>query len=116
MPVEERIETMPEVRPQRTRAMEMVQFLGDLREGRLPAQYHNAIRDVANAVKRTGRKGSITLRVEVLPKGDGCVVADVPPGALKTSIPEGEYAASTFYVDDFGNLSKRNPDRLGDLE
>jgi len=68
--------------------------------------------EVVLAVKATGKKGSITLKIDIEPdKQDDTVVTFQP--SLEVKVPRKPYAKGIFYVDERnGNVSREDPKQL----
>lgn len=82
------------------------QFLQEQRRGGLHADLSDALNRVVAAVIETGRQGTLAVNLKIKPTGDGMVqVFD----ALKLGVPEPEKAASLFYVDEHGNVQRKDP-------
>jgi hypothetical protein len=85
-------------------------FLRDQSQGRTHDELSEALWDLAARVRETGKKGSLTLVVNVEPmKGDTTVL--VVSDEIKLKLPEFQRGGSVFYSDEQGNLSRSNPDQ-----
>ena len=70
-----------------------------------------ALYDLVQRVKDTGKKGTVSYTIEVGPmKGDPdvLVIAD----QIKLRLPEHDRKASLFYTDTIGNLTRKDPNQL----
>lgn len=79
--------------------------------GKTHEELSAALYDLVARVRDTGKKGSVSLTVNVAPlKGDVdvLVVAD----EIKLRLPEHDRKASLFYPDKDGNLTRRDPNQL----
>ena len=79
--------------------------------GKTHEELSAALYDLVARVRDTGKKGSVSLTVNVAPlKGDidVLVVAD----EIKLRLPEHDRKASLFYPDRDGNLTRRDPNQL----
>ena len=86
-------------------------WLREQSKGLTHEELSDALRDLTARVVDTGKKGSITLTITIAPlKGDvgALVVAD----EIKLKLPEHDRAASLFYPDKHGNLSRSDPNQL----
>lgn len=64
------------------------------------------IRSVVNAVVMTGKKGSVTLKLDIMPNGpDAVKVSDKVTSVMPASTPQ----ETTFYVTDECGLTRMNP-------
>lgn len=96
--------TEPEIRPFAT-------WLLEQSGGKTHEELSEALYDLVGRVRDTGKKGSVSLTVNVAPlKGDidVLVVAD----EIKLRLPEHDRKASLFYPDKDGNLTRRDPNQL----
>lgn len=94
----------PEIRPFAT-------WLIEQSGGKTHEELSEALYDLVARVRDTGKKGSVSLTVNVAPlKGDidVLVVAD----EIKLRLPEHDRKASLFYPDKDGNLTRRDPNQL----
>jgi hypothetical protein len=94
----------PEIRPFAT-------WLLEQSGGKTHEELSEALYDLVARVRDTGKKGSVSLTVNVAPlKGDidVLVVAD----EIKLRLPEHDRKASLFYPDKDGNLTRRDPNQL----
>lgn len=85
-------------------------FLVEQSNGRTHTELSEGLRDLVTRVIDTGKKGSITLTVNVEPmKGapETLVVTD----AIKLKLPEHDRKASIFWPDPSGNLCRSDPNQ-----
>lgn len=91
----------PEIRP-------FNQILAELGEGSTVIELSQAMWDLLQRVQDTGKAGSVTLTINVALNGVGRVeVKD----EVKTKLPEYARPTTSFFIDRFGNASRRNPDQ-----
>lgn len=91
----------PEIRP-------FGQILAELGEGSTVDELSRAMWDLLQRVQDTGKAGSVTLTINVALNGVGRVeVKD----EVKTKLPEYARPTTSFFIDKFGNASRRNPDQ-----
>lgn len=85
--------------------------LADCGRGRLHEQLTDKLREVTEAVMATGKKGKLTLTIDVAryPNDTGGVVSI--KAAVKTVVPGAEDPASIFFVTESGDLTKDSPQR-----
>lgn len=97
-------------KPPNSPALELRPFAAWLHEhnkGRTHDELGVALRDVAAAVKDTGKPGRLTLTIEIRPsKAEGAVTVT---DKISTKIPALERPASIFYLDDADNLVRNDP-------
>ncbi|MBU8834169.1 hypothetical protein [Mycolicibacterium goodii] len=78
-------------------------------------QVTQKLAELVQAVKKEGRKGSITLSVTVLPvkKNNEMVYLQT---TFATKIPQEEPVAKLFFTDDKGGLHRNQPGLYGDVD
>lgn len=77
--------------------------------GRTHDELTEALAEVVAAVKDTGKKGSLTLTIQVAPFDKGMTAALVVTDAVKKNVPQHDRRKTVFYADDAGNLTKDDP-------
>lgn len=90
--------------------MKIITTLTDQRKGKFLIEASEALADVVKACRATGKKGSVTIKLKIKPTDQEIMVMD----EIKTEIPKPDAAASVFYDDEEGNLSREDPNQ-GDL-
>lgn len=87
--------------------------LQELAKGQVHSDASQQLHDLIDAVQETGKPGSLTIKLSVAPidKGDTSVL--LVKGTVASRAPS-IAPASAFFVDDSGNLSRRDP-RQGEL-
>lgn len=82
-------------------------LLTDQRRGALHAELSEQFADLIRSCVETGKKGSLTLTVNVAPNKDGqtLTISD----DLKIKSPSPDRGAGVFWADEHGNVSTRNP-------
>lgn len=80
--------------------------VGALNGGVTHQKLNDGLAEIVKAVGNTGKPGQITLKVKIAPNGKGGVTItdDI---ALK--VPELPRGASVFFMDEEGNLLRRDP-------
>lgn len=92
---------IPRVRP-------FADVLRDLGRGSIADEASTHLQDLVQAVITYGKKGSLTLKLEVTPlKGDDEAVVVAAKTTLKP--PEGEPISAVFFSDGDGNLQRDDP-------
>lgn len=90
---------------------DFVVVLLEIGGGRLHKRLSEQLAEVTQAVAETGKKGVLTLKIEVkpLPKADSKTL--VVTGSSASKAPESDDASPTsvFFADDDGNLSRSDP-------
>lgn len=87
---------------------EVVQFskwLAEHRGGDLDDELGDAIAQVTGAVLATGKKGSVTLKINITSKGRSLMVVD----DVTTSIPEADREAAIYFAAPEGHLVRDDP-------
>lgn len=86
-------------------------FLLELEAGRPHAELGTALHDVVEAVRATGKPGSVTFTVAIQPLKDAVDVLKVS-SAVKAKLPELPRPATVWFPDRAGNLRRDNPNQL----
>jgi hypothetical protein len=93
-----------------THARPFAAFLREQAGGKTHDELSDALRDLVARVQDTGKKGSLSLTVNVEPlKGDTDTL--VIKDEIKLKLPEHDRKASLFFVNDDGNLTRDNPNQ-----
>ncbi len=82
-------------------------FMQEHRQGGLHSELSDQLAELVLATREQGKKGSLTLKLDVAPNADGMTVTIVDSITLKK--PEATRQAGIWYSDEDGNLSRRNP-------
>lgn len=92
-------------------ATEVVPFpevLAQLRKGAAVDEFTAALAELVQAVTYTGKKGTLTLKLNVSPsKTDDSAVEVVDD--LKVTVPKPPQKTSLFFADDSGSLTRHDP-------
>jgi hypothetical protein len=98
--------------PSESKPREFGSFLLEQARGRTHDELSQALQDVTRKVIETGKKGSLTLvlNIALLDKdpANGLVITD----EIKTKLPEHDRPASMFFPTSDGNLSRRDPRQM----
>jgi len=87
------------------------ELLTILDRGSVHAEASRCLHDLTNAVADTGKAGNLVIKVEVKPlKGSDDQLLVTAQVASK--MPKSEAAASLFYRDASGNLTRNDPKQL----
>lgn len=103
--------TEQNVDPEDVHIRPFASWLQEQAGGKSHDELGEALYDLVQRVKDTGKKGTVTYTIEVGPmKGDKdvLVIAD----AIKLRLPEHDRKASLFYTDKVGNLTRQDPNQL----
>jgi hypothetical protein len=77
-------------------------------DGGLPVEIADScLRDVIAAVQRTGKKGTVTVTLEVAPNGEMGFAASAK---VQAKAPQINFGQSFFFADRSGNLTRSAPD------
>ena len=77
-------------------------------DGGLPVETADQqLRDVIAAVQRTGKKGSVTITLEVAPNGEMGFAASAK---VTAKAPQINFGQSFFFMDRSGDLTREAPD------
>ena len=92
-------------------ARDFAAVLLDIGGGRLHALASDQLAAVTAAVKETGKKGVVLLKVEVEPlkKADAGVLTVTGTVVAKAPARDEDSPRSVFFADDDGNLSRNDP-------
>lgn len=76
-------------------------------DGGLPVEIaDNCLRDVIAAVQRTGKKGTVSVTLEVAPNGEMGFAASAK---VQAKAPQINFGQSFFFADRNGNLTRTAP-------
>ncbi|AJR18022.1 hypothetical protein GUY44_07630 [Pimelobacter simplex] len=79
--------------------------------GKSHDELSDAVYDLVQRVKDTGKKGSLVYTINIGPmKGDKDVL--MIDDQIKLKLPEHDRKASLFYTDKVGNLTRTDPNQL----
>lgn len=86
--------------------------LANMNKGEVLSELDEALRECTKAALNAAAKAKLTLELTVVPNGEG--VGGTPMfnvvDKIKTTIPKPpRQRKAVFYVDDDGNLTRRNP-------
>lgn len=85
--------------------------LGEISHGDLVDQASELLQELAIAVRETGKKGTLTLVVEIKPRGRDCGQVEIN-GSLSKKSPIADIAPSMLWVSEDGQLLRDNPAQL----
>ena len=90
-----------------------VAVLTQLRRGAAVVDASEGLAEVVKAVRKTGKKGKLTITITVVPLNEGDAVDLVDEVTAKT--PKPNMGSSLFFADDDGTLVRNDP-RQGELK
>lgn len=87
--------------------------LAELRRGRLQAELTEALHEVLTACQDTGKKGQIVLTLTIEPKkvNEQETPQITVTDQINTKKPRRSVLPSTFFLDDTGNPTRRDPNQ-----
>lgn len=83
--------------------------LKTLRKGKTVAELDDAMGELVEKVKRTGRPGELTLKIKVKPLGKGEVDQVNIEDDVVMKLPKFERGVTMFFVDDDNSLVRTDP-------
>lgn len=86
-------------------------LMGELSNGRVMIDLAEKMPLVIAAVKRTGKKGSLTLTLTVKPDGKGEVQTVDISDEVKVKLPERDRRPTTFFITGENDLSRTDPNQ-----
>lgn len=93
-----------------------VAMLCDLRGGKSVLELDSSLAELVDAVRRTGKAGTLTLRLNIRPASKGRSDDDVQvvmiEDAISVKAPQLERGASIFFAGIHGELTRRDPRQL----
>ena len=87
-------------------------LLSEHREGACISELSAALSEVVDAVRKTGKPGSVVLEVKICPASKGAANAVTVVDTVKTKTATPERAASFFFADDANRLTRDNPNQM----
>lgn len=85
-------------------------FVQEQRNGGLHGELSDKLAALVLAALEHGKAGALQLTIKVKPNADGITVTVTD--AVKATLPEGDRGAAIYFVDEEGNLSRRNPAQI----
>lgn len=82
-------------------------MLGELRKGLTVSELSDTLAEVVQAVKETGKKGGLNIKLEFVPSGGGETVLVTADWSTKEPLPN--KASTTFFTTDDNLLVRRDP-------
>lgn len=87
------------------------EFLLSQRRGALHEDLSSALNELLSAVVEHNKPGSLNLTIKFVPTGKGYSPTVVVTDAIKVKAPEGSPESALFFVDNDGNLTRRDPNQ-----
>lgn len=85
-------------------------FLQEHKRGALAGELAATLQEVVAAVIEHGKKGSVTLKLDVAPSKDGMTVFVTDD--VKKSVPKADRGGSIMFPDAKGNLHRSDPNQM----
>jgi hypothetical protein len=85
------------------------EFLQQQRRGLLHGELSDGLHDLLQAVKDTGKAGSLTFQIKVKPAAKGNAEQVLISDLVSVKKPAVERPESIFFLDDNGNLTRQDP-------
>jgi hypothetical protein len=101
---------MPEPAPERPQLKPFGQFLHEQRSGLLHDELSETLAELVTACVETGKKGTLTLKVDVKPTKDGVTL--LLTDDVKTTLPKHDAKPALFFYDEHGNLLRKDPRQM----
>ena len=113
-PIQSPMPTNPNTQPA-TEGQNFVTTFTQLRRGGAAVDASEALLEVVQAVRKTCKKGALTIKITVCPnaKGDDVVLSLLDD--ITTKIPKAERGSTIFFAEDDGTLVRNDP-RQGELK
>lgn len=86
--------------------MNIIETLSAQRKGRAIIEAQTKLQDLVKRIVETGKKGSLTIKLEIMPPSDGALAIK---DTITPKMPEAEKSVSLFYADDDGSLHREDP-------
>jgi hypothetical protein len=83
-------------------------IIEELRNGCCTRELSDALQEVVAAAVKTGKSGSLTLTLTVVPEGSQALVKD----DIKTKVPKLSTQPTIMFIDDDANLTRRHPKQM----
>jgi hypothetical protein len=87
--------------------MNLLETIGAASKGRLLSKAQQTLSEPVKAVIATGKKASVTIRLDLEPGAEEGVIH--VSGQVIPKIPEKTLASTSFYADENGGLHKEDP-------
>lgn len=84
--------------------------LAQVRKGKTSSELSEQMAGVVQAVRLTGKKGEMVLKLIVTPNKDGVSVN--VEDAITVKLPKMDRAATLFYATDEGHLQRNDPNQV----
>lgn len=86
----------------------LLEVLANCHKGKTLNQASADLREVVAACMDTGKKGKLTITIDVIPRGDNQF--EINP-KIKSSKPQAVFGTALFFADDGNGLSRNDPNQ-----
>lgn len=90
-------------------ANQFTTILGQIRRGELLDECSEKISQAVAALRLTGKRASITLKLDLVPLTRGCVDSINIDARVSAKLPEPEKKAAVFFTDENNGLHRNDP-------
>jgi hypothetical protein len=90
------------------------EVLSEVSKGIVADEAATKLAELVTAVQETGKKGSVTVTIQVVPHKGNNETVNVA-AAVTAKLPRAETPTSIFYIAANGNLSRNDPNTLPGL-
>lgn len=87
---------------------DIVSNLGRLCDGHFFEDVEDELASVLQAIRATGKKGSVTVKMEITPKGEQLIFKT----KIEGKAPRADDLGNIFFMTDDGHLSTAHPNQL----
>jgi hypothetical protein len=89
--------------------------LQELHKGNVHAELSQLLHELVAAVRDTGKKGTLTVKLDVKPIKPGQVDTLEVTATVTANPPRVDTPTTVFFTDQTGNLTREDPDRANQL-
>lgn len=90
------------------KARPITDIMREVNEGRLVDEASDALKRVIAGVQRSLKKGSVTIVIDVIPDKAGDTAVCELEAKVTVKVPAKSMRKSVFFIDESGNLSRRD--------
>lgn len=91
--------------------MDAVELLKKHNKGALSLELSQKLTEAAKAVKETGKKASVTLKLDIEPAKKMAGAAVMFNALVTSALPKPDAMAAVMFVDDEGTLTRDDPNQ-----
>lgn len=86
--------------------MNIIEVINAQRKGRCLIEAQEQLQELVKACSDTGKKGKLTITLEIIPAETGTVVLR---DDITTKLPKPERSSTSFFADEQGSLHRDDP-------